>query len=146
MTRIADLVRSSDDIDTETVTIDKWGVTVQMRGMSGILRAQYLQRLIAANDEDDTEALSQLDAELVVACTFDPETDLPAFESADVPMLMTKAGDIIGALSVKAQRLSGLDGKAEERLGKGSSTSAPTDVPAVDTPPSDASSSVSPVS
>ena len=144
MTRISDLVAQAQDIETEDVEIPRWGVTVRVQSMSGVDRAKYIQNLVAAQEEDSPDLLSELDAQLVVACTFDPETDEPAFLVSDIPMLMSKAGDILGALSIKAQRLSGLDGKAEERLGKASSTSgqadslAPVEVPNAD------SSSVSP--
>ena len=146
MTRISDLVAQASDIDAEAVDIPKWGVTVEMRGMNGATRAKYIQGLLAAQEADDTEAMAELDAHLVVACCFDPETGDPAFVESDIPMLMSKAGDIIAALSTKAQRLSGLDGKAEERLGKSSSTSESLASPEQGSSPSDASSSVSPES
>jgi len=144
MSRIADIVLAADDITTEDVPIERWGVTVTMKGMNGTDRSTYLQKLILAQQEEDMETLALLDAELVVKCTYDPEDGSKVFTEDMIPALMQKAGDIIGVLSLKAQRLSGLDGKAEERLGKGSSTSVPTDAPAVDSIPSDASSSPSP--
>ena len=144
MSRISDLVAQAQDIETEDVEVPRWGVTVRMQSMNGADRAQYIRSLVAAQEAEDEEALSELDAQLVVACTFDPETGEHAFLPSDIPMLMQKAGDIIGALSVKAQRLSGLDGKAEERLGKGFSTSESTDDPEPVTTPNDDSFSVSP--
>lgn len=146
MSRIADLVRSSSDIASETVEITRWGVTVEVRGMNGLDRSLWIQKLTEALESEDPHALAQLDAELVVASVYDPENGEKAFVDSDVPMLLEKAGDIIGVLSAKSQRMSGLDGKAEERLGKGFSTSEPTAGPDPAPTPSDVSSSDSPVS
>jgi hypothetical protein len=143
MSRIAQLAAAANDIETETVPLPKWGCTVEVRGMDGNRRSQYLARLIKAREEEDTEALGQLEAELVVACTFDPEDGSQAFTEGDIAMLMGKSGFYIGALAMKAQRMSGLDLQAEERLGKGSLTSVPTDVSEEDSTPSVASISAS---
>lgn len=126
MSRIAQLASVANDIESEKVPLPKWNCTVEVRGMDGNERSQYLARLIKAREEEDTEALGQLEAELVVACTWDPEDNSKAFVEGDIPMLMTKSGFYLGALAMKAQRLSGLDLQAEERLGKDSSTLAPT--------------------
>lgn len=146
MSRITQLVANADDIETEKVTIKAWGCTVEVRGMDGSRRSKYLARLIKAREEEDTDALGQLEAELVVACVFDPEDNTAAFTEEDIPLLMTKSGFIIGALAMKAQRMSGLDLNAEERLGKDSSTSAPVEVPTADSTLSEGSTSTSPPS
>ena len=58
-------------------------------------------------------------------------------------MLLGKSGAVIGFLSTKCLKASGLDAKAEERLGKGSLALVPTTVPAPVTPKG-ASTSTSP--
>lgn len=144
MSRISEKVSVAVDIETETVPISQWGVSVLVKGMDGTRRSTYLTRLIKAREDEDSDALGQLEAELVVACTFDPEDDSPVFTEDDIPMLMTKSGFVIGTLAMKAQRLSGLDKDAEERLGKGSSTSAPTDAPVLEIVPNSDSTTPSP--
>jgi hypothetical protein len=146
MSRLSQLVATASDIEEESVKIPQWGISVIVRGMDGNRRSQYLTRLIRAREDEDSDALGQLEAELVVACTFDPEDNTQAFSDTDIPMLMTKSGFVIGAVASKAQRLSGLDANAEERLGKDSSTSAPTEPPTVEVTPSVGSTSPSPES
>lgn len=141
MSRISEKAAAANDISVETVSLKEWDCTVEVRSMTGTERSQYLARLIKAREEEDTEALGQLEAELVVACTFDPEDNTKAFVESDIPMLMTKNGFILGGLAMKAQRLSGLDMAAESRLGKDSSTSAPTVAPIAAITPSEDSSS-----
>jgi hypothetical protein len=115
-----------------------------MKGMNAQARSIYLQHLLGAQESEDPEQRAELDARLVVSCALDPETGDPAFLESDIPMLMSKAGDIIGPLATKALILSGLDGAAEERLGKDFSASAQAADPAPASAPSDDSSSPSP--
>jgi hypothetical protein len=147
MTRIASLVRNADDIEEEVVEVPQWGCSIGIRSMAGTARSQYLAELFEAADIEDRKErqaqLSRVECKLIVACTFDPEDPgTPAFEESDVEMLVSKSGAIIGALSNKCLRASGLDGKAEERLGKGFSVSARTASPAP-VIPSDASTTTS---
>jgi len=144
MSRISDVVRAKNDIPSEKVHIALWGIDVEIRGMDLSTRTDYLAHLFEAREKDDQVALAQLDAEIIIACTYDPEDGSAAFEDADVTMLMTKAAAVIAPLSFKIQKLSGLDAGAEERLGKGFSASDLTTAPAVATTPSAASSSASP--
>lgn len=146
MSRISERVAQADDIEHEDVPVEKWGVTIRLKGMNGHGRSEYLTRLVAAREEEDDEKVATLEASLVVACSFDPEDDSKVFDESDIEMLLSKSGAILGVLSTKAQRLSGLDQAAEERLGKPSLTSE-TPGPDVTTPattPSGDSSSASP--
>lgn len=138
MSRIASLVASAEDLDHEDVYVPKWDVTIRLRSMDLASRGDYLERMIKAREEEDSLALAQIQAKIVVASAFDPEDDTPAFNEGDIKLLMTKHGGVVGMLANKAQRLSGLDPDAEERLGKGSSDSGET--------PSDEASSFSPES
>lgn len=144
MSRISEIVRVIDDIPTEDVPIALWGITVRIKGMDLTTRTDYIAHLMEAREKDDQVALAQLDAEIIIAQTFDPEDDTKAFLDGDVGWLMEKAAAVIAPLSFKIQKLSGLDAGAEERLGKGFSPSELTTSPAVATTPSAASSSTLP--
>ena len=140
MSRLALAIADASDIDSELVPIPKWGgVTLKLIGMSAATRSEYLTRLMEARKSGDSQSLAQVEADLIVTCALDPETDEPAFEQSDIPMLLTKSGAVIGELSSRAMKLSGLDAKAEERLGKASSASTAAT-------PNDASTSSSPSS
>lgn len=144
MSRISQLVASTDDTQSKLVPIAAWKITVEVRGMDLEDRSEYLTALFAAREAEDQDALNQLDAQIVVSCVFDPEDNSPAFSDADVPMLMKKSAAVVGTLSMIAQRLSGLDNQAEERLGKGFSTSAVTAVQEAASVPSEGGNSPSP--
>ena len=145
MSRISQLIATADDIESEDVEIPIWGCTIRIKGMNGYGRSTYLARLIKAREEEDEQKISEIEAELIIACAYDPEDDSLCFVSSDVPMLLEHSGAVLGVLSQKALRLSGLDGEAETRLGKGSSASAVTDaqvVPAAETPSVDSTSTL----
>lgn len=127
MSRISQLVASAADIEHEDVSVPQWGgVTLRIKSMDLAHRGQYLERLIKAREDEDSLALAQVQAELLVNCAYDPEDDSLAFTDADIPMLLTKHGGAVGRLATVASRLSGLDADAEERLGKDSSASTAT--------------------
>lgn len=145
MSRIADKIREIDDIPRERVKVALWGnVELELRGMDLPTRSDYIAHVLEAREDNDEETLAQLDARIIVEQTYDPEDGSRAFGDSDIPMLMTKAAAVIAPLSFKIQKLSGLDAQAEERLGKGFSTSAGMVVPAPDAIPSAGSSSPSP--
>lgn len=122
---LAAKIRAAQDVVSEPVYIPLWDVTVNVKGMDGNGRAAYLQRIIAAREDEDEHSLTEIEMEVLIQCVIDPETGLPAFSESDVSWLMDKNGGIIGMLSSKALKASGLDRDAETRLGKPSSESAP---------------------
>lgn len=136
MSRISSLVAQADDLHTEPVSCPEWGVTINVRSMDGNGRSAFMQRL--ADARENGEAVASIETDLLVACCFDPEDDSQCFVADDIPMLLTKSGAVIGRLSAVAMRQSGLDAKAEERLGKDSSASTATS--------NDGSTSISPAS
>lgn len=129
-TRLASIVTAADDLESEDIVVPQWGVTLRMKSMDTGHRGAYLERLIAAKDEGNDVAMAQIQAELVVHGAFDPEDGSQAFDESDIPMLLTKHGGVVARLATVAQRLSGLDRDAEERLGKDSSAS--TEIPSDD--------------
>ena len=152
MSRISAIVASVDDTQKEVVPITAWGVEVLLKGMTLAERSIYVQNVIEAREgaeagnPDDIELLKTLDARVVIAGTYDPEDGQKVFSAGDFDMLATKAPAVVSVLAGKILRLSGLDGEAEKRLGKGFSTPAVTAVPVAEAPPSDDSSSPSPES
>lgn len=123
MSRLSHAIAIVDDIDHEDVYVEKWGVTLRIQGMDGHGRARYLRRIVEAREEEDDDALAQVEAEVLIECCYDPQDGTKAFDESDIGMLLTKHGGIIGMLSRKALVASGLDAEAEERLGKSSSVS-----------------------
>lgn len=144
MSRLSAIVENVDDTQVEIVPITAWKIEVEVRGMSLVERQNYLTALFKARAEEDQETLNRLDAEIVVECTYDPEDGSKVFTEAHIPMLMGKSAAVVAILSFKAQKLSGLDANAEERLGKDFSPLGTTASPVVATIPSAVATSDSP--
>lgn len=139
MSRLSAIVASTDDLEHEDIKVPQWGNTVfRVSSMNLANRGKYLEGIIKAREEGNDLALAQINAELVVNCTFDPDDGSKVFEESDIPMLLTKHGGAVARLANKASTLSGLDAEADERLGKDYLASSET--------PSDDSSSSLPVS
>lgn len=125
MSRIASLVAVADDIAVEPVEVSEWGVTINVKSMTGSERAHYMGRFSKAREEAEegdeiSEAMGRLEAELIVACAFDPEDNTKVFDPSDIDMLFTKSGAAIGRLSAAAMRVSGLTQASSDTLGKDS--------------------------
>ena len=80
MTRsaIAEKIAAVPDLKPEKVPVPDWGVTVEIKGMNGHERSDYLGSLaeaIRARDEDhDNGPMARLEMELIAFCVYDPET------------------------------------------------------------------------
>lgn len=144
MSRLSEKIAVASDIDDEPVFIPKWDVTLNVRGMDGNGRAEYLKKIVRARESEDDTELAQIEAEVLIQCLFDPDDGTRVFEDEDIPMLLTKHGGVIGMLSRKALVASGLDADAEERLGKPSSASTTLALVPEASTQNDASTSTSP--
>jgi hypothetical protein len=115
---LRDRIKEAQDDRREMVEVEEWGVTVEVRSMTGKERAQTLQRYLTEDNEIDWEALYP---ELVIASTFDPDTGERVFSPDDGDWLNEKNAGALEHIGQVAMRLSGLDRRARERSGKGSS-------------------------
>jgi hypothetical protein len=59
------------------------------------------------------EELTRLEAEIVILCTYDPDTRQPVFSRADRDTLMNMPGEVLSALSAPAFELSGWANKKD---------------------------------
>jgi len=103
---LRDKILAAKDIETELVPIPQWGVTVEVRGMTGRQRTILLQDTI---DSRGRANLEKLYPRLVILSTFDPETGEPVFQEGDADAIAEKSSGAIEAITKVAQRLSGLD-------------------------------------
>jgi hypothetical protein len=149
MSRISEKVRAAKDVtQKELVPVGDWDTTVEVRGMTVGDRASYFAHIAEIQREGNftkDEDMQAVDAHVVINCVFDPDDGNHAFTEDDVDMLVNQPAAIVGTLASIALRLSGLDGKAEERLGKGCSTSAKTALKVMESSSTDGSSSDLPV-
>lgn len=98
-----DEVFGISDIKTELVEIPEWGMTFEVRGLTGAQRAA-----IAADASD----LRQLYPDLIIASCHDPETGEPDFAPEDREWLLEKSAAALEKLVSAAIRLSGLGPQA----------------------------------
>jgi hypothetical protein len=118
---LRDRIFALDDIATETVNVPEWDCTVLVKGMTARDRLEMMQK---ATDEHTGEVtVSNVYPDVIIACCYDPDTDLPLFEEGDKAALLGKAYKAIESLAVKAMTLSGMGTAPVDESGKDSSSS-----------------------
>ena len=112
-------ILQADDIPSELVPLPKvWGGGhVLVKGLSAGELADFVSRYAQ-------QPAKVQNAQLLIACLRDPETQKPLFETADRDGLIGKSGQQIMRLIRVAQRLAGLtaDEEAVEDLKEGGSS------------------------
>lgn len=111
---LRDKILQATDIQTELVEVPEWGVTVEVRGMSGADRA----RIFDAVSKNGEVSAGDLYVETVIATAYDPETGAHVFDEKDKAALMEKSAQAIDRLSQVGLRLSGMDKEAQDAAGK----------------------------
>lgn len=111
---LRDKILQANDIQKELVEVPEWGVTVEVRGMSGADRA----RIFDSVSKDGEVKAGDLYVETVLATTFDPETGGRLFDESDRAALMEKSAQAIDRLSEVGLRLSGMTKDAQDVAGK----------------------------
>lgn len=117
MANLRDTILGASDIRKETVTIPEWGVTVEVRGLTGTQRAKLMR---TGFDQRGTVDFEKLYPELVIATTFDPATGEAVFTEADRDALNGKSGAALERLAQAAMRVAGLSADAVEAAEKNS--------------------------
>lgn len=114
---LKDQILQADDTTTEVVEVSEWGVSVEVRTMSGAARALILQ---SAVDDGGNIDLSKVYPDIIIGCTYDPESKALVFDPSDREMLMTKSGAALDKIANVAMRLSGFTADAVDKAGKDS--------------------------
>jgi len=127
---LAEQILAAEDIPHEDVEVPEWGVTVQVRGLSGIDRDAYEAKMAAVRRSPAGEAevelrLANYRAKLLVKVLHDPETGERLFDDKAAQQLGAKNARTIERLFDTARRLSGMDDKAVETA-RGNSGTAPS--------------------
>ena len=112
---IRDQIFSSQDIPHKIVEVPVWGVTVEVRGMTGAERTHILNLAAQSNGVVDLQVVYP---EIVIATAHDPETGEKVFESNDRVALMSKSAQALDLLAQAGMELSGFTQEAQETAGK----------------------------
>jgi hypothetical protein len=125
---IKDKIRSSADMARESITVDEWDVTLEVRSMSARQRAKFASSFDQGATTDRIETLWR---SVLTSCCFDPETNELLFDDSDMEWLLNeKSGVVVDRIVNACLEVSGLKEKSVDEAGKVSSDSPTnTDAP-----------------
>ena len=114
---IRDQILKNANLPSEATKVPEWnGVTVTVRGMTGVQRAEIAELI---NLGSGSATKKSLDAQLkaIMSCVVDDEGK-PIFTEADKNFLAEQSSQLIDRLAEIAFRLSGLNKGAKETAAK----------------------------
>jgi len=118
---IKDKIKAAKDIRSQVVKVKEWAVKIEMRSMTGAQRANILNMDIEVDPKapgKNKVMFEKLYPDIIIACSFDPETGDPIFGEEDRDWLMQKNCGPIEQLALVGMQLSGLSADALERAEK----------------------------
>ena len=104
---LKDKIKAASDIKKELVKVPEWDAEIEVRTMTGVQRALMMNQSI---DSDGKILYEKMYPDMVIACSYDPETGKLLFDESDKGWLMEKSCSAIELIATKAMRLSGLTG------------------------------------
>ncbi|CAB5220403.1 hypothetical protein UFOVP238_45 [uncultured Caudovirales phage] len=107
-------ILGAEDTQSELVEVPQWGVTVEVRGMSGKSRAQFLANY---TDEVGRVQWDRLYPNLLIHTVFDPETSEQVFLAEDSDAINLKSGSALEIVANVSLRLSGLNQEQQKEAG-----------------------------
>ena len=114
---LRDQILNSNDIPHELVKVKEWGVSIEVRGMTGAERTRILDLAQSENGMN----LQMVYPEIVISTAFDAETGEKIFNPEDRTALLSKSANALDALATVGMRLSGFLAETSNDLGKDSS-------------------------
>ena len=112
---IRDKIRKAQDRASEIVEVPEWGVTVEVRSMTGTQRSQIVNAL--TGDEDNK--MEALWGGMLVSCVYDPETGEAVFKEDDAEWLLNeKSSTVLDRLSNVCLQVAGIVEGAVDEAGK----------------------------
>lgn len=121
---LRDTILATDDIQAEQVEVPEWGVTVEVRGMSGADRAAIME---SAMDDGGNVSFTRFYPDIVILTAYDPETGERVFVDGDQDAVMAKNGRAVDRIAEAGLRLSGMTEDARTEAGKDSPSTVSDD-------------------
>jgi len=109
---LRDQILAAEDIQIEMVEVPEWGVTVEVRGMSGADRSALMQAV--ADSPEGKATISTMYVDSIIATAYDPETGERLFTPEDAGALNAKAASALDRLAEVSMRLSGMTAESTE--------------------------------
>lgn len=117
---IAQQIRAANQLGKQIVTVDDWGVEIEVRSMSAGQRAN-LQSLVASDDLSTGDRQEKMWGFLLLHCCFEVESGAPVFAETDLEWLLNESAfGPIDYLTTKCLEVSAVGKKASDDLGKSS--------------------------
>lgn len=118
-------ILAAKDIKSESVHVEEWDVTVEVRGLTGAQQVRIAKAAevkdVDAKGEPTTRTDNNLLAQaMILASTYDPETGGLVFEPTDADGLYEKAGSALNKIAQAALRLNGMAKGEDETIEKNS--------------------------
>lgn len=115
---IKDKIRSSADMARESIIVDEWDVTLEVRSMSARQRARFASSF---DQGETTDRIETLWRSVLTSCCFDPETGELLFDNSDMEWLLNeKSGVVVDRIVNACLEVSGLKEKSVDDAGKAS--------------------------
>lgn len=117
---IRDQIRKAQDRTSEIIEVPEWGVTVEVRSMTGSQRSA----IVTALTSDEDNKMEALWGGMLVSCVYDPKTGDPVFKEDDAEWLLNeKSSTVLDRLSNVCLQVAGIVEGAVDDAGKDSSVS-----------------------
>lgn len=113
---LRDKIMAAEDIPSETVKVPEWGVDVLVKGMSAGERLSLMQAAFDANTGQVNMTIVYPD--VLVACTFDPESGDAVFTAEDKTAILSKSSAAVERVANVGLRLSGIGKEEQDEAGK----------------------------
>jgi len=124
MSNLSEIIFATSDIAEELVHVDAWGVDILVKAMTARDRARMVEQ---AGGGEANMNLEQILPDLVILCSYDPESGERIFVPSDRDALLAKSADPIEKIALKAMALSGMSDTAVDEAGKDSSPTLTAD-------------------
>jgi len=120
---LRDTILNADDRQSEQMDVPEWGVTIELRGLTGADRAAFLADAVTDDGKVD---FTRVWPNLLIAGCYDPDTGEPVFTQLDRDALNTKSAGVTERVAQRIQAISGLSEDAVDagKAGSGESRNA----------------------
>lgn len=117
---LADQILGASDIESATLDVPEWGVTLELRSPSAEERAAFITRFMPDDwseaDENYRPDLTVMYCAAIITMSHDPLTGERVFEMNDSTMaaLAQKNGAVVERVALEAMKLAGIEKDAVE--------------------------------
>jgi len=113
---IREQILATDDIPKKLVEVPEWGMSIEVRGMTGADRTAILEN--AVNPTTGVVDLKIMYPDIVIASAHDPETGEKIFSPEDRDLLMAKSATALDRLAEAGMQVGGLSKESSDDAGK----------------------------